>query len=501
MSPLETVVTVRDILTLALPEGTTVAGGSQGLDNRVEWVVALRAAFPIFGALNPGYLAIARLSLARALDSRITPTYLITELQRVKAAGLLVDEPLSADDRTVADKLALPTLCVPPGSDLYEVERSVLRTVIDREGQLSRREAEIRQQCLAAFERGGVAGLLTCAAETCAAQLRLCTPDGNCVAATQASGSFHQLEQQYPVTVAGRNHGQLYVRTAQDANDLITQIAIRQVADICGVALVELTARREAEERFGTELVEQLLNDKLDPTAITARLERLGLSLTPDRFTMAVALGTVNDTPALDNEQLASRLVGSGKQAGSQVILTRYHQLILILASLRARPPERWAHRWLQQALETAPTATRAGVGRCLQGLAGLCTTVKQAIDSLDLGKHLQDAAGPFFYDELGLYRLLIHLRGTDEMQRFYHETIGSLVEYDTRHKTDLLHTLAVFFEQNANASQASRALFVHRNTLNYRLQRIGEITGLNLEDPEARMAFQIALKIHQLAS
>ncbi len=57
-----------------------------------------------------------------------------------------------------------------------------------------------------------------------------------------------------------------------------------------------------------------------------------------------------------------------------------------------------------------------------------------------------------------------------------------------------------MFFDQNANASQTSRALYVHRNTLNYRLQRIVEITGLDLNDAEARLAFQLAIKIHHLS-
>ena len=73
-------------------------------------------------------------------------------------------------------------------------------------------------------------------------------------------------------------------------------------------------------------------------------------------------------------------------------------------------------------------------------------------------------------------------------------------MRYDATHGTDLVHTLEVFFEQNANASQTARALYVHRNTLNYRLQRIVEISGLDLNDAEARLAFQLALKVHQVA-
>jgi len=132
--------------------------------------------------------------------------------------------------------------------------------------------------------------------------------------------------------------------------------------------------------------------------------------------------------------------------------------------------------------------------------IAHLRTAVHQAIDALELGQRISSCESPYYYDELGLYRLLTSLRERDEWRRFYQETLGVLVGYDREHTTDLVHTLEVFFEQNANASQTSRVLFVHRNTLNYRLQRIAEITGLDLNDAEARLAFQLALKVHRLS-
>jgi purine catabolism regulator len=124
---------------------------------------------------------------------------------------------------------------------------------------------------------------------------------------------------------------------------------------------------------------------------------------------------------------------------------------------------------------------------------------VSQALDAWELGHHISDLSSPYYYEELGLYRLLAGLRARDELRRFYDETLGPLVRYDHAHGTDLTHTLEVFFEQNANASQTSRALYVHRNTLNYRLQRIAEISGLDLDQAEARLAFQLALKFHHL--
>jgi DNA-binding PucR family transcriptional regulator len=101
----------------------------------------------------------------------------------------------------------------------------------------------------------------------------------------------------------------------------------------------------------------------------------------------------------------------------------------------------------------------------------------------------------------MGLYRLLLGLHDQAEVRRFYNETLGRLVDYDREHNTDLVDTLRAFFEQNANASETARKLFVHRNTLNYRLRRIAEIVGLDLDNADTRLALQVALRIQYLGS
>ncbi|MGH3086159.1 MAG: helix-turn-helix domain-containing protein [Rubrobacteraceae bacterium] len=74
---------------------------------------------------------------------------------------------------------------------------------------------------------------------------------------------------------------------------------------------------------------------------------------------------------------------------------------------------------------------------------------------------------------------------------RGFIEPVGS---YDLEHGSDLVHTLRVFFAANANASEAADRLFLHRNSLRYRLERIEELTGLDLKDHRCRLALQLGL-------
>jgi len=92
-------------------------------------------------------------------------------------------------------------------------------------------------------------------------------------------------------------------------------------------------------------------------------------------------------------------------------------------------------------------------------------------------------------------------LEHSPELASFCQETIGALVEYDRTQHTNLVETLAAYFAHNGNLSATAEALFVHRNTLLYRMERIREISGLDLDNPETRLSIQLALRAHRLLS
>ena len=71
---------------------------------------------------------------------------------------------------------------------------------------------------------------------------------------------------------------------------------------------------------------------------------------------------------------------------------------------------------------------------------------------------------------------------------------VEPLVEHDEKRGSDLVKTLKVYFAANANASEAADRLFLHRNSMAYRLERIGTLTGLDLRDHRVALALQLGL-------
>ena len=94
---------------------------------------------------------------------------------------------------------------------------------------------------------------------------------------------------------------------------------------------------------------------------------------------------------------------------------------------------------------------------------------------------------------------LALLLRESPELWDFYRTTLAALTDYDRKQHAELLKTLEAFFANLGNLARAAEALHVHRNTLLYRLERITEISGLNLDDSEERLALWLALKAHRV--
>jgi purine catabolism regulator len=137
-----------------------------------------------------------------------------------------------------------------------------------------------------------------------------------------------------------------------------------------------------------------------------------------------------------------------------------------------------------------------AGIGRPGPGLSGLRRSFVQARESLALIRSLFDGDRVLSFGELSLYHLLGHLRYSDELLTFFGQTLEPLIQYDATHDTELTRTLEAFFAHHGNVSQTAEYLFLHRNSLLYRLERIEEITDLDLDDADDRFALQLALKL-----
>ena len=138
-------------------------------------------------------------------------------------------------------------------------------------------------------------------------------------------------------------------------------------------------------------------------------------------------------------------------------------------------------------------TKVNVGIGTPVTGIKDLARWFKKAQIAIEVGKVFDTDKSIVSYDNLGIARLIYHLP-TTLCETFLKEVFkkGSIESLD--HET--LFTIQRFFENNLNVSETSRKLFVHRNTLVYRLDKIKKLTGLDLREFDHAIIFKIALMV-----
>lgn len=135
------------------------------------------------------------------------------------------------------------------------------------------------------------------------------------------------------------------------------------------------------------------------------------------------------------------------------------------------------------------------GIGTTVENLKELARSFKEAQVALEVGKVFDTEKSIISYNNLGIARLIYQLP-TTLCDSFLKEVFkrGSIESLDQ----ETLFTIQKFFENNLNVSETSRKLFVHRNTLVYRLEKIKKITGLDLREFDHAIVFKIALMVNK---
>jgi sugar diacid utilization regulator len=301
-----------------------------------------------------------------------------------------------------------------------------------------------------------------------------------------------------PVRIGREVVGHLLLSAERDLGP-IDRALVDIAATGAALEFAKVRATVEVEERLRGEVIADLLaGTYVSEAAMAARAARLGHDLGQPHDLLVIdvdgersneEIGRLAD---LAREHLAQRRPRSlaVMHAGSLVVLARRPS--------RGRAASEALARELRDVLEGV-----AGAGAVTIALGGTCdrpdayapafSAARRAFDLMvKLGR--QGAIiGP---RQLGPYGLLLQASSTDELEAFARGTLGPLIEHDGRHGAELTRTLRVFLEQDRIQRRTAARLFVHVNTVAYRISRIEQLIGRPLDDPSAVFDLTLALRI-----
>ncbi|GBD45518.1 Purine catabolism regulatory protein [bacterium HR41] len=172
-------------------------------------------------------------------------------------------------------------------------------------------------------------------------------------------------------------------------------------------------------------------------------------------------------------------------------------QIVLLVPGAPPRDNGERVRRALFAELEASfPGYSHAlGVSRPADSPGGLARALREA----ELAANVAEAHGEreLAFDDTGSYRLLLPALANDagELERFYQETIAPIAAYDEQYETELVRTLETFLELDGSFARTAERLYTHRHTIRYRLERVRELTGLDVASSEGRERLSLGLK------
>jgi purine catabolism regulator len=529
-------ITVAHVLELptvkrGVPE---VVAGAGHLGNEVRWVHAGEA--PYIGALLKG----GELLLTGGRSIGPAPRheeYLVDSLAERGAAGLVIElsSRFTATPKVLsacAERKGLPVIVLHREVPFVEITETVNRTIIDREAALALKRTEVHSEAARLLIDGaGVAELLQyltarignptvleMASGGVAFQLTHRASDREVTAAWDSfARGLPSPPDSETYTIVSDRRGEWGRLVALAVDSPLTEDDREAVGAIGQLLAVELMRGREPAtfaQRRRSEFLADLLGGQVDTAEAAVRAGELGFQQPVSGLMPAVvvppapstgdgrrAATTMRDPPW----DLIWRDVRDGLAGGSTQVLIghhRYGERVLIVLGLHA-PEERPQVAERLAELIGRGMRTRASdltppvvcVGACTHSWDALRSELQTTIDAATPTAHSQARA---WHDTTvpHIDRLMWSLRDRRELTQFAHARLGVLLERDRQRKSKMLPTLEAVCRHAGRKADAARELHIERQSLYTRLERIEELVGADLSDPDTLASMQLALRI-----
>jgi sugar diacid utilization regulator len=275
------------------------------------------------------------------------------------------------------------------------------------------------------------------------------------------------------------------------------------VASLTEVAVEE--AKEEVEENLRGSFLEDLRSrPDLEPREIVRRADRLGCDLSRGAVVLCAELTT--DRPRHVVATISGDEPGALAQhipdAGPATRPGRGRVYALIPAVGGDNAPEATLERARRLARRLGQHGT-VGLSSFYTDPGEFARAIQEAELVLEV---LRQSDGEGRHDlsqdiGTGTYRLLFRVLAShpEEVRSFYEDTVAPLVRYDDQYRTDLVGTLESYLDQNCNMNATAAAIYAHRHTVAYRLERVKELTGLDPMLSEDRERLGLGLKAYRI--
>jgi len=540
--PTPTEINLGDVLRLALPLSTTVTAGDNQAKRNINWAILLTSWQDIQDQVAAGDLVVIPPNLQQQASTTTLSNH-FEALAKLQVTGILLFHNVVKLVTEKASALNLPLLISPPDVTVREVYQSIVYLLADRQSATTERGMQLYRKLseMSREEQGlqamtdvicKLTGKIIVIQDKRLEIKAISAPQNtdidiaeleealthreelpavlrNRKAAAKARQSHWQQllpvknlgRLVSPIVSGDRARGYLSIIGPADELDMLDTLTAEHGAAACALEMAKAKAVSEAKKSLRGNFLEGLLAGTLP----TKEIERLSGRLDHDTSKPhAIMTFTWAETDAPSVRRLETTINWLLRNHSRPALVHIYgDQHACVFQTLRAGEDMESAHQLARRLFEQIDaeypkTHLIAGISGPAETLDEWPQVYQEALQAMQLGQRLKMHEMVDF-ESLGIYRLLGKLEDITAVQEFTNHVIGPLVEYDEQHRSTLVQTIDEYFNHHGNISQTAESLFIHRNTLLYRLDRIQDLTGHNLNQANMRLALHLSLKLWQL--
>lgn len=542
--------TVREALELPSFASAEIVAGWAGLDNQIRSVHIVDTPDSSYDWGRDGVLLLtAGFGLQNAPERQ---SMLIPKLVDRKFAGLVLstgyyfkETPLVI--RETADSFNFPVIETPRGVLFIDLTEAIFEQIVNRQYALLQQSAQIHKQLTDLVLRGGdlddlittLANLLerSVVLEDTSFQVLATAHQGPVDEARQRSvvhgyttpevaqrlidgGVYDRLlEKMVPIHVAPMPdlgmflrrlvvpiivdrevYGYIWIIVGDRPLTELNELAIHHGATVAALIMLKEQAVREAQEAMRGDFLEQLLRGAKETAVFTEQARQLKYRLDQPHQVLLI-----QDKPKAGGNphSLLDALEYWLREQNCQALLDRRDEGVVLIIESDDTAKGKELAVTLVEDLNQAAHELLVGVGHACQprklDLDGVRRSYEEAREVVRISTVLGRRKGVTVFGELGLLHWLYHLPPEQQADNAYLQHVLTLAAYDTKHKTELVKTLEVYLDSGGSLVEAAAALYIHRNTLLHRLDRIEQLCAVHLRDPLERLNLHTAIKSYRL--
>ncbi len=308
-----------------------------------------------------------------------------------------------------------------------------------------------------------------------------------------------------PIVYANQIYGYVVVWETMNKLTRLDYITIESAAVTAALERIKTQQLEEAKLRQRKDFFDDLLEGRiLSINALKNLAPAHGLNPEKPHVVMAIKTQNLTNDEAFKIQRVLNRFHNEHPRHTYQAIRRHDHFLLFIeVDESGPTMPDTELKSFIQSIVEKVdtiiPKRHKSGVSNVTTDFINIRKTANLALDVINLARFDKKLMPIAYFDDLISYHLLSNSVDNDTMMEYFEQTLGPLYAYDQDNNSDLLKTLQAYFEAGENISLAAKKIFIHRNSFNYRLEKIKEILNTTLQDSEENFSFQMAIKIYKI--